>query len=56
MTANKRLQFQIRQSDAETEATTWSMADREQVTDKLESEIFGITSNEQKRFKREFFI
>jgi len=32
MTADKRLQFQICQSDAETEATTWSLADMERVT------------------------
>ena len=28
MTYNKQLQFQIHQSNAETEATTWSLADR----------------------------
>ena len=28
-TADKRLQFQIRLSDAETEGTTWSLADTE---------------------------
>jgi len=56
MTANKRLQFQIRLSDAETEATTWSLADMEQVTNQLEREIYGITSNEQKWFRKEFSI
>jgi len=56
MTANKRLQFQIRLSDAETEATTWSLADTERVTNKLEREIYGITSNQQKRFMTEFSI
>jgi hypothetical protein len=56
MTADKRLQFQIRLSDAETEATTWSLADTERVTNQLEREIYGITSNEQKRFKTEFSI
>jgi len=35
-TADKRLQFLIRLSDAETEATTWSMADTERVTNQLE--------------------
>jgi hypothetical protein len=29
MTANMRLQFQIRLSDVETDATTWSLADTE---------------------------
>ena len=56
MTADKRLQFQIPLSDAETEATTWSLADSEWVTSQLEREIYGITSNQQKRFKTEFSI
>jgi len=56
MTANKRLQFQIHLSAAETEATTWSLADMERVTNQLEREIYFITSNEQKRFKTEFSI
>jgi len=56
MTADKRLQFQIRLSDGETEATTWSLADMEWVTNQLQREIYGITSNEQKRFKMEFSI
>jgi len=56
MTADKRLQFQIRLSDAETDATTWSLADTERVTNQMGREIYGITSNEQKRFKKEFSI
>jgi len=56
MTADKQLQFQIRLSNADTEATTWSLADTERVTIQLEREIYGITSNEQKRFKKEFSI
>jgi len=56
MTADKRLQFRIRLSDAETDATTWSLADTERVTNQLEREIYGITSNEQKRLKKEFSI
>jgi len=36
MSSNKRLQFQVRLSDAETEATTWSLADTEQVTNQLD--------------------
>jgi thiaminase len=56
MTPNKQLQFHIRLSDAETEATTWSLADTERVTNQLEREIYGITLNEQKRFKTEFSI
>jgi len=56
MTADKRLPFQVRLSDAESEATTWSLADPERVTNQLEREIYGITSNEQKRFKTEISI
>jgi hypothetical protein len=56
MTANKRLQFRIRLSDAESEATTWSLADTEHVTNQLEREICDITSNEQKQFQTEFSI
>jgi hypothetical protein len=32
---------------------TWSLADTEQVTNPLEREMFGITSNEQQQFKKE---
>jgi hypothetical protein len=56
MTANQRLQFQIRLSNAQTDATTWSLADTERVTFQLEREIYGITSNEQQRFKKEFSV
>jgi hypothetical protein len=56
MTADKQLQFRLRLSDAETDATTWNLADTEHVTTQLEREIYGITSNEQKRFRKEFSI
>jgi len=56
MTTDKQPQFQIDLSDVETEATTWCLADTEQVTHQLEREIYGITLNEQKRFKKEFSI
>ena len=56
MTANMPLQFQIHPSDADIEATTWSLADMERVTNQVEREIYGITLNEQKRFKQEFPI
>ena len=39
MTADKRLHFQIRLSDAETEATTWNLAATERVTIQLERKI-----------------
>ena len=47
MTADEREDLQVRLSDAETEATTWSIADTERVTIQLEREIYGITSIEQ---------
>jgi len=56
MTANKQLQFQIRLSNAVTEAKPWSLADTERVTIQLEREIYGITSNDQKQFKKEFSV
>ena len=56
MTADKRLQCQNCLSDAETEAATSSLADTERVTLQLERDIYGITWNEQKRFKKEFSI
>jgi len=56
MTADNRLQFEIRLSDAETEGMTWNSADTECVTNQLEREICGITSNDQKQFKMEFSI
>jgi hypothetical protein len=54
--ADKRVEFQVRLSDAETEATTWSIVDMDRIVRQLEREIYGITSNEQMRFKKEFSI
>jgi hypothetical protein len=48
MTYEKRLQFQIRISDAEIKATTWTLADMERIIRKLERVIYGITLNEQR--------
>jgi len=56
MTADKCMQFQIRLSAAATEATTWSLADMERVSNQLEREIYGITWNEQQRFRNKFSI
>jgi len=56
MTADKPVEFQVRLSDAETEATTWSMADTVRIVSQLEREIYGITLNEQMWFKKEFSI
>jgi len=56
LTADKRLQFQIHISDAETEATTWSLAHTDRVTNQQERESYDIASNEQKWFQTEFSI
>ena len=56
MTADKRVQFQISLSDAEIEATTWSIADADRVVNQLERLIYGITSKDQMQFTKEFSI
>jgi len=56
MTANKQLQFEIWRSDPGTEAMTWSFTDPERVSNQLEREIYAITLNEQKQFKKQFSI
>ena len=50
MTTNKHVQFQVCLSDAEIEATTWSVADMDRVVNQLKREIYGITSTGQMRF------
>jgi len=56
MTTDKWMKFHIQLSNAEPEVTTWRLSDTERVTIQLERDIHGITSNEQKRFKKEFSI
>jgi len=56
ITSNMQLQLQIHLSDGQTEATTWSFADTQRIADKLEKEIYGSTSNEQKWCKEELSI
>jgi hypothetical protein len=56
MTADKRVQFQVCPSDAEIKVTTWSIADADHVVNQLEREVYGITSNDQMRFTKEFSI
>jgi len=50
------VEFQVPLSNAETEATTWSVADIDHIVSQLEREIYCITSNEQMRFKQELSI
>jgi len=52
MTANKCVEFQDCLFDAETQATTWSLPDIDRIVIHLLREIYGITLNEQMRFKQ----
>jgi len=56
MTADKGLQCQVRPSDAETAAATWSITDTDRVVNQLEREMYGITSKDQMRFMKEYCI
>jgi hypothetical protein len=56
MTGEKPLHCSIRLSEAGTDPMSWSLADTERVTIQREREMYGITWNEQKRFKTEFSI
>jgi len=56
MTADKRVQFLVCLSDAEIEATPWSIADTDRVVNQLEREIYGITLKDQMQFTKEFSI
>jgi hypothetical protein len=56
MMADKCVESQVCLSDAETKATTRSMADMDRIVSQLEREIYGTTSNEQMWFKKEFSI
>jgi len=56
LTAEKHVEYQVCLSDAETEATTWSIADMDHIVNQLESESYRITSNEQIQLKMAFSI
>jgi len=56
MTADKRVQFQVCLSDAEIDATTWSIADTDRVVNQLGRDIHGITLKDQMKFRKEFCI
>lgn len=53
MTADTRVEFQLCLSDSKTQATGWNIADKDRIVSKLEREVYGITSKEQMRFKKE---
>jgi len=56
MTSDNIVDFQVRLSDAETKAWTWSIADTDYILKQLEWDIPGITSNKQLQNKKEFTI
>ena len=56
MTTDKCVEFQVHSSNAETEATTWRIANIDRVANQLEREIYDITLNEEMHFKKEFSI
>jgi hypothetical protein len=56
ITADQRVQFLVHLSNAEFEATIWSMADTDHVVNQLERAIYGITSKDQMLFMKEFSI
>jgi hypothetical protein len=55
-TADNIVEFQVRQSDDETAATTCSIADTDRIVSHLEEKINAITWNEQMRFNKEWSI
>jgi len=56
MTADECVDFQVAVFNAETEATTWSIADTDRIVNQQQREMYGITLNEQIGFSREFSI
>jgi hypothetical protein len=56
MTTDKCVEFQVHLSDAETEAITSSMADRDRIVSQLERDIYSTISNEQMQFEIEYSI
>jgi len=56
MTADKLMEFHIRPSNAETEATTSSITYRDHTAKQQQSKIYGTSLNEQMRFEKELFV
>jgi len=56
MTVDTRLKHQVHLSDAEADATTRSVADTDRIANRLEREIYSITSNDEMRFIKELSI
>jgi hypothetical protein len=56
MNADEHVEFQVCLSDTETEAATRTMTETDRVAKLVEKEIYGITFNEQMRFKKKWSI
>jgi len=56
MTTNTLVEFQVGLSGAESEASTWNIADNDRITIPHNRELYGITSNQPMRFRTEFSI
>jgi hypothetical protein len=56
MTADKCVEFEVRLSVIETDATTWRITDTDHGANQLERLIHGITSYKQMRCKNELSI
>jgi len=56
MTAEMHAELQVCLSDAESEATTWSITDTDRIVSQPETDIYGITLTEQMRFKKDVSI
>jgi len=56
MTTDKSVDFQVCLYDAETDITTWNIADTNHVTSQQTWDIYCITSNGQLQFETDFCI
>jgi len=56
MSSNKNVEIQVYPSKAETEATTWRIADKDCIVSRRKTEIYHITSNDQIWLKKELSI
>jgi len=56
MTTVKHVQSQVCLSDAEIEATTWTLTDMDRIANQFEREIHGISLKDQMRFTKVFSI
>ena len=56
ITADMHIHFPVSLTDAQIEATTWSITDTDYIVNHVEREIHGITSKDQMQFTKQFSI